>query len=86
MADGFLVATTIEGIEVEISRGFGLPEAKEVHGLGAVAGNGDVVGNADDFAVIHPLVAGLARGIGHSLDPAVNRNFLDVLGPDDFPG
>ena len=85
LPDGLLVAAAIERIEIKLGRGFRFPESQEVHRLGAVAGDRNVVGNADDFAVVHPLVAGLARGVGDGVHAAVNGNFLDVLGTDDFP-
>ena len=82
---GLLVAAAIEGFEIKLLGGLGFPQAKEIHRLGAVAGNRNIVGNADELAEVRPHAARLAKAVGVSLDMAVNWDFLRVLRTNDFP-
>ena len=48
-ANGFLVTAAVEGLKVEFLRRSRFPEAQEVNGVGSVAGDWNVIGNAEQF-------------------------------------
>ena len=85
LADGFLVAATVEGLEVEFLGGFRFPEAQKIDCLRAEARDRNVIGHADDFAEVHPDGAALPASVVHRLNVSVDGDFLLVLRTDDFP-
>ena len=85
LMNGLLVSAAVEGFKIKFLGGAGFPQAEEVDGFRAEAGNRDVVGNAENLATADPLWAGVARVVTDIFDMAVNRYFGGVLGADDFP-
>ncbi len=85
IVNSFLVAAAVEGVEVEAFRGTGFPEAEEIDGVGAVAGDGDVVGDAEDCFGADPCRAAVTAIIKNIFYPSVDVDGLGVFGADDFP-
>ncbi len=79
------VTAAVEGLEIDFFRGARFPQPEEVDGVGAVAGDGDVVRDADDFLGIDPAGDVVAFVVEDVFDVAVELDRLGIFGPDDFP-
>ena len=90
LADGFFahgldVAAGVEGAQVELFGGTRSPKAQEIHRLGAVAGDGNIVGHAEDLLRVDPTRKIAAAVVEHVFHPAVELDLLRVFGTADFP-
>ena len=85
-ADSVHVAATVEDVEVQLLAGLRLPQAHEIHGVRAVADNRNVVGQAHELLVVHPLVVGVAHVVEARVDAAEDADALLVFRADDLPG
>ena len=85
LPDRFDITTLIEGREVELLGGLGRPEAEEIHGRGAVPGNGNVVGHPEQGLRVGPARPRFARPVGDLLHLAVELDSLCIFGADDLP-
>ncbi|OQB89404.1 MAG: hypothetical protein BWX86_02467 [Verrucomicrobia bacterium ADurb.Bin122] len=78
-------AAAVEGFEVKLLGGFRGPQAQEVHRLGAVAHDRNVVGHAEDALRLHPAgrrVAAVVEIVDHL---PIEVDFQRVLRAADFP-
>ena len=79
------VTAAVEGLEVDFLRRTRFPKAEEIHRVGAVAGDRNVVGNADDLLGVHPARDVVALVVEDIFDVAVELDRLGEFGPHDFP-
>ncbi len=83
---GLCVAATVEGLQIEVLRGAGLPQPQEIDGTAAVADDGRVPGLSDDFLGVDPLWLIVAAVIAVVLDASIDRDVLAVLRASYLPG
>ncbi len=79
------VAAGVERAQVKLLGRARGPETQEVHGLGAVARDGNVVGHAEDLFRVHPAGTIAAAVVKDVFDPTVELHLLGVFGAADFP-
>ncbi len=85
LANGVHVATAVERHEIELFGRARGPEAEEIDGLGAVAGDGNIVGNAEDGLGADPGRAVVAVVVEDVFHAAVDLDVGGVFRADDFP-
>ena len=79
------VAAAVERLEIDLLRRARFPQAQEIHRVGAVAGDRDVVGHADDLRRVHPARDVVALVVEDVFHVAVELDRLRVFRPHDFP-
>ncbi len=85
LANGVDIAAAVESDEIELLGRARSPEAEQVDGCGAVAGDRNVVGHAENGLEINPTRAGVALVVEDILHAAVNVDIRGVFGAHDFP-
>ena len=85
LPDRFLVASAVEGLEIEFLRRFRFPKAEKIDRLRAETRDRYVIGNANNLAEVDPNRAGVSASVVYRLDVSVDGDFLLVLRADNFP-
>ena len=85
LPDRFLVASAVEGLQIEFLRRLRLPEAEKIDRLRAETRDRYIIRHADDLAEVDPDRAGASASVVNRLDVSVDWDFLLVLRADDLP-
>ncbi len=80
------IVARVEGAQVEVARRLGRPQPQIVHGVGAVAGDGRVVGHGHDLLGVHPVVARPAVFVREAHHAPVKVHRVEHLRARELPG